>query len=101
MGVPTITLVGKTAVGRRCLRQSRNLDLAELAAKSPEEYIALATQLANDLPQLSVLRSTLRERLRQSPIMDGGRFARDVEHAYREMWRRWCQGTRHEPVVVD
>jgi protein O-GlcNAc transferase len=94
MGVPTITHVGQTAVGRGGLSQLRNLNLVELAAETPEEYVAVATQLANDLPRLAELRSTLRERLRQSPLMNGNRFARNVEQAYREMWRGWCTRTR-------
>ena len=31
-----------------------------------------------------------RQRMRQSPLMDGKRFALEVEKAYRQMWRRWC-----------
>jgi protein O-GlcNAc transferase len=94
MGVPTITLVGKTVVGRAGLSQLCNLGLEDLAAETPEQYVALAAQLAGDLPRLQELRSTLRERMRQSPLMDAGRFARNVEHAYREIWRRWCRGQR-------
>jgi len=29
--------------------------------------------------------------MRRSPLMDGEQFARDVEWAYRQMWRNWCQ----------
>jgi protein O-GlcNAc transferase len=96
MGVPTISLVGKTVVGRAGLSQLRNLGLGELAAETPEQYMTLAAQLANDLPRLTELRSTLRERMRQSPLMNAGRFARNVEQAYREMWRRWCRRRRAE-----
>ena len=46
--------------------------------------------LAGNLTRLSQLRSSLRERMRQSPICDTRQFARDVEAAYRDMWRRWC-----------
>jgi protein O-GlcNAc transferase len=28
--------------------------------------------------------------MRASPLMDEARFARDLEHAYRLMWREWC-----------
>jgi predicted O-linked N-acetylglucosamine transferase (SPINDLY family) len=104
MGVPTITLVGSTVVGRAGLSQMGNLGLAELAAKTPEQYVALAAQLANDLPRLKELRLSLRERLRRSPLMDGPRFARHVEQAYRAMWHRWCRRTlanrdSHEAMV--
>jgi len=91
MGVPTITLVGKTVVGRSGWSLLCNLGLKELARKPPEQYVALAVQLAADLPRLQELRGTMRQRMLQSPLMDGTRFARHVEEAYRLMWRRWCE----------
>ena len=90
MGVPVVTLVGQTIVGRAGLSQSMNLKLPELIAHTPENYVQVATDLATDLPRLSELRSTLRARMEQSPLMDASRFARDIESAYRTMWRHWC-----------
>ena len=90
MGVPVVTLVGKTVVGRAGLSQLTNLGLPELIARTPEEYVRIAAALARDLPRLAALRATLRERMRNSPLMDAPRFARDIERAYREMWRQWC-----------
>jgi predicted O-linked N-acetylglucosamine transferase (SPINDLY family) len=72
-------------------RRVMNLGLPELVASSPEEYVRIAAELARDLPRLSDLRTNLRERMRASPLMDAPRFARSVEAAYREMWRRWCE----------
>ena len=92
MGVPVVTLVGNTVVGRAGASQLRNLRLPELIARTPDEYVAIATALAQDTARLATLRHTLRERMRCSPLMDARRFARSVETAYREMWRRWCAG---------
>jgi predicted O-linked N-acetylglucosamine transferase (SPINDLY family) len=94
MGVPTLTLVGDKAVGRAGWSQLCNLGLQELAAHTPEQYVALAAELAHDLPRLQELRRTLQQRMRQSPLMDGKRFARYVEQAYRQMWRTWCSAKR-------
>jgi protein O-GlcNAc transferase len=92
MGVPILTMPGKTVVGRAGWSQLCNLDLKELAAETPEQYLSLAANLAGDLPRLQELRRTLRQRMLQSPLMDADRFARHMESAYRQMWRRWCQG---------
>jgi predicted O-linked N-acetylglucosamine transferase (SPINDLY family) len=90
MGVPTITLVGKTVVGRSGWSLLSNLGLPELAAKRREEYVELAARWAGDLDRLYKVRGSLRERMQQSPLMDSRRFARHVEQAYRHMWGRWC-----------
>ncbi len=102
MGVPTLTLLGKTVFGRAGWSQLCNLNLNELAAETSEQYVAIAAALAGDLPRLQELRGTLRQRLLRSPLMDGRRFTRNVEQVYRQIWRRWCQGLQptpaHEPV---
>jgi protein O-GlcNAc transferase len=90
MSVPVISLRGNTAVGRAGLSLLSNIGLPELVAQTPEEYVRIAADLANDLPRLRALRSSLRTRMEQSPLMDAPRFARDVEAAYRTMWRQWC-----------
>ena len=94
MGVPTITLIGKTVVGRGGWSLLSNLRLTELAARTPEECIEITRQLAGNLPKLQELRSTLRERMQASPLMDGKRFARNLEEAFREMWRKWCEAEK-------
>ena len=93
MGVPTLTLVGKTVVGRAGWSQLCNLGLQELAAETPEQYVALAARLAGDLSRLQELRGTLRQRMLRSPLMDGKRFARHVEQAYRQMWQPVVPGS--------
>jgi predicted O-linked N-acetylglucosamine transferase (SPINDLY family) len=52
--------------------------------------VRIAVELANDRPRLSELRAGLRERMLRSPLMDALAFARDMEQAYRTMWRRFC-----------
>jgi predicted O-linked N-acetylglucosamine transferase (SPINDLY family) len=92
MGVPVITLVGQTVVGRAGLSQLTNLGLPELIAQTPQQYVQIATDLARDLPRLAELRRTLRPRMQASPLMAAPRFARNIEAAYRQMWRNWCTG---------
>ena len=53
MGVPVVTLVGPTVVGRAGLSQLTNLDLPELIARTPEQYVQIAAALAGDLPRLA------------------------------------------------
>ncbi len=91
MGIPIVTLVGNTPMGRAGWCQLSNLRLTELAAQTPEQFVKIATNLAHDLPRLQQLRSTLRQRMEQSPLMDAHKFAHNIESAYRQMWHNWCE----------
>ena len=89
MGVPVITLAGRhtsRAVGVSLLT---SVGLPELIAQSLEQYVQLAVNLAKDFDRLNRMRSDLRDRMRDSPLMDAVGFARDVEAAYRQMWQTW------------
>lgn len=92
MGVPVVSLAGAQIVSRAGLSQLSNLDLPELVAFTENDYVKNAVELAHDLPRLERLRATLRSRTEGSDLMDGARFARGIESAYRMMWRRWCEG---------
>jgi predicted O-linked N-acetylglucosamine transferase (SPINDLY family) len=95
MGVPVVTLVGQTPVSRAGWCQLSNLGLPELAAQTPEEFVRIAVELASDLPRLKELRSTLRQRMEQSPLMDAPRYVGNIEAAFRQMWQTWC--ATHSP----
>lgn len=85
MGVPVVTRVGGTVVGRAGWSQLHNLGLQELAAWDDDAFVDIAAGLAGDLPRLGELRATLRARMEASPLMDAERFARDLEAAFRRM----------------
>jgi predicted O-linked N-acetylglucosamine transferase (SPINDLY family) len=90
MGVPVVSLTGKSAAGRAGWSLLANLGLSDLVAHTPKQFIDITSNLASDLLRLAQLRSTLRERMQRSPLIDSQRFARNMEAAYRKMWQRWC-----------
>ncbi len=91
MGVPVVTMIGKTVVGRAGFSQLSNLGLTELVAKTDREFVEIAIELAGDWERLLQLRSSLRDRTRGSALMDGKKFAAEVEKAYRGMWDEYCR----------
>jgi predicted O-linked N-acetylglucosamine transferase (SPINDLY family) len=90
-GVPVVTLSGNTYVSRFGGSGLATLGVGELIAATRDEYIAIAVALAADLPRLSSLRGTLRQRMSESPLLDFTTFTRNLEAEYRQMWRRWLQ----------
>lgn len=91
MGVPVPTRVGRSAASRAGLSLLANLGLTELVAHDDAGYAQTVVALARDLPRLAALRAGLRARMNGSPLMDAARFARNMEAAYRLMWRDWCE----------
>ena len=101
MGVPIITLAGRTAVGRSGVSLLSNVGLPEaLVARSPEEYGCDCRRTwAQDLNRLANTRAGLRERMLASPLMDGKQYAADVEWAFRGMWQSWCEGAGNKSEI--
>jgi predicted O-linked N-acetylglucosamine transferase (SPINDLY family) len=91
MGVPVVSRVGTTCAGRAGLSQLFQLGLLELAAGTDSGFVDAAVLLARDLPRLAALRGNLRSRLKESPLMDAGRFARNLEAFYRRAWQDYCR----------
>ncbi|HSE79916.1 MAG TPA: tetratricopeptide repeat protein [Alphaproteobacteria bacterium] len=91
MGVPVVALAGDRHAGRVSASILRRIGLDDLVASDQAGYVGLAARLASDAARLSDLRAGMRTRLEGSPLMDAKGFARDLEQAYREMWRAWCQ----------
>jgi predicted O-linked N-acetylglucosamine transferase (SPINDLY family) len=91
MGVPVITLAGRTGVGRAGVSVLSNLGLPELIAETPEQYADIAAQWGRHPARLAELRSSLRVSMLESRLMDSKRYAAEVEDAFRRVWRTWCQ----------
>lgn len=92
MGVPVVTLPGETFASRHSASHLANVGHPELIAGDAGGYVATARRLASDLDALAALRAALRSRMAASPVCDGAAYARNLESAYRAMWRAWVAG---------
>ena len=90
MGVPVITLAGTAYHSRAGISLLSNVGLLELIAKTHDEYIGIAINLASDIEKLQLLRKSLRDRMSHSPLTDAKRFTANLEMCYRKMWETWC-----------
>ena len=85
MGVPVLTLAGTRHASRTGVSLLTNCGLEKLVAQSPEQYLALAQNLARDTEGLARLRAGLRNRMARSPLTDGVGVTREVEGVFRRM----------------
>ncbi len=89
MGVPVITLAGKCHAGRVGVSLLTNVGLREFIAESEEEYVKIAVRLAEDIQRLKDLRLSLRDMMKQSPLMDAKGFTLSLERCFEEIWQAW------------
>ncbi|MEE9302338.1 MAG: tetratricopeptide repeat protein [Thiotrichaceae bacterium] len=91
MGVPVIVLKGGKNFSRTSQSFLAILGLADLTANTPTEYISTAIKLANNTQQLTKLRQSLRQNMKNSPLCDQVNYMHALEKLYRKIWRRWCE----------
>jgi predicted O-linked N-acetylglucosamine transferase (SPINDLY family) len=89
-GIPVVSLKGEASVARSGYALLKLIGLEELVGKSEEEYIAIAAGLAGNLDRLERIQQGLRTRVEASALRDEVGFTREMEAAYRNMWRGWC-----------
>lgn len=85
MGVPVVTLAGRTHLSRVGASIMANINLEELVTTTIEEYVSHAVGLANDKERLLDLRCGLRGKMSSSPLMDYAGMTRKLEEAYYAM----------------
>jgi predicted O-linked N-acetylglucosamine transferase (SPINDLY family) len=89
MGVPVLTLLGDKPAGRQTAGFLRTIGLPEWVTMSPEQFVTRAKEAASDHDELNTIRFGLRERMIASTLCDGVSFTRNLEAAYRTMWKAW------------
>ncbi|MCA9265389.1 MAG: hypothetical protein KDA60_16125, partial [Planctomycetales bacterium] len=63
--------------------------LGHWVARSPEEYVMLASQLVYSPDTRRMLRQTLRATL-EDTVCNGPRFTQELERVYRHLWKSYC-----------
>ena len=90
MGVPVLTLKGDRFIGHVGESMLTSAGLSDWIAADEDDFVRRAAAFAADVPGLAALRARQREQVLASPLCDAERFARNLERAFRGMWRKWC-----------
>lgn len=90
MGVPVVTLAGDRHSARVGASLLNNAGLGDLVAGCPDDFVAIACELASDRQRLRNLRLALRDHLRASRLFDKAAMGADLGAALRGMWRQHC-----------
>jgi protein O-GlcNAc transferase len=90
MGVPVVTLLGDRHAARVGASLLTRIGRPEWIGATLDEHVRKTVALAADPGELARARMDLRGAMRQSPLCDRMGFARSIEAAFRDVWRRWC-----------
>ncbi|MBR3458964.1 MAG: hypothetical protein IKH16_12555, partial [Selenomonadaceae bacterium] len=86
MGVPVVTLRGRSHGARFGASILQSAGLEELVADNQMEYVKKIVQIASNKDLIQRYRSALREHLLKSRLMDGKAYMKELEEKYREIW---------------
>lgn len=106
MGVPVVSLSGRSLVSRMGRSVLTNLGLQHLVVDRLEDYVRVAVDLAHDLPFLEQFRRDARRRYQSSALGNGALYAREFEAACEQLLQLKRTGALHwrsrvEPLPAD
>ena len=88
-GLPVLTLIGQSFASRVAASLLTAIGLPELITTSPQDYEALAIELAKNPEKLNVLKAKLVNNRLTTPLFDTPQFTKDLEQAYVQMYERY------------
>ena len=91
MGCPVVSLQGDRHASRVGASLLAAIGNSEWIARDWDEYVAIATRLAQDGKKRAELRTSLRESLRRSPLLDHAGQAQRFGAGLRKAWAGWCE----------
>jgi len=99
-GCPVLTQPGATFASRVAGSLNHHLGMEQLNAKSDQDYIDKAVQLASFPPLLAALRGRVEDARHNSGLFDMAAYARDFTAALLAMFERGQQGREPEDFEV-
>ena len=92
VGLPVLTLPGRTFASRVAASLLTAIGMPELIAPTLADYQAMALHLATDPSDLAAIKAKLAANRTSAPLFDIASFARDIEAAYGRMSADWRAG---------
>jgi protein O-GlcNAc transferase len=99
-GLPVVTCVGQTFVGRVAGSLLHAIGLPELVTYKLADYEALALKLATEKGPLRRVKDKLARNRLATPLFDTDRLRRHMEAAYLTMWECYLRGEEPKSFVV-
>jgi len=97
MGVPILTLPGRTFASRVCGSLLRAAGIGELICATPEEYVARAIEFGRDRSKMASFKQRLIANRSSCLLFDTPRLIGSLEGLYEQMWQDFETGKLPRP----
>jgi protein O-GlcNAc transferase len=99
-GLPVLTRRGESYAARVGASLLNAIGLPELVTMTPEQYEAMAIELASNPARLAEFKDRLRRNRLTMPLFDTEQFTRQLENAYTQMYERYQAHLSPEHIYV-
>jgi predicted O-linked N-acetylglucosamine transferase (SPINDLY family) len=101
MGVPVLTLSGRSFASRVCGSLARSAGQPELVCSDPRSYVEKAIALGRDPAQIATLKAKLEIARGSSVLFDTARLVQALEQLYRDMCEDHRRGRLPRPDLAN
>ena len=101
MGVPILTLTGRSFAARVCGSLLRAAGLDEMICTTPDDYVARAIAFGRDPAQLAPFKERLKANRDTCLLFDTPQLIARLEDLYRQMWQDFAAGNLPRPDLSN
>jgi protein O-GlcNAc transferase len=99
-GLPVLTRIGDTFVGRMAASVLNAIGLPEQITATAEAYEALAIDLAANRQKLETIKQKLANNRLKTPLFDTKLYTKHLEAAYTAMYERFQSGLEPDHIIM-
>ncbi len=101
MGLPILTLIGRSFASRVAASLLNAVNLPELITNTRMEYESLAIDFATNPQKLKEVKNKLLKNLSTSTLYDSKLFTKNIESAYKTMYQRYQDDLKPDNIYVN
>jgi predicted O-linked N-acetylglucosamine transferase (SPINDLY family) len=101
VGLPILTLMGKSFQGRVTASLLMAVGIPELITKSFKEYEDLAVELATNKNRIKEIRDKLNKNISTTPLFNTKLYAKNLEKAYKKMYENYYKGSESSDIYIN
>jgi protein O-GlcNAc transferase len=101
VGLPVLTLMGKSFASRVAASLLNAIDLPELITSTLDSYESKAIELAHNPQKLEAIKRKLSQNRGSARLFDTPKFTKNIELAYTKMYERYQADLAPDHIIIE